>query len=88
VSFLVVSAAAALVVSALVVSALVVSAAILEESALVESAPEAEEEPLQAAKETAIAKAKKPNLKFFMFNFLISDLIVYTLIPETKKGNP
>jgi hypothetical protein len=70
------------------VSALEVSAAILEVSALEVSEPEAEEEPLQAAKETAIAKAKKPNLKFFMFNFLISDLIVYTLIPETKKGNP
>jgi hypothetical protein len=68
VSFLVVSA---LVVSAAIleVSALVVSAAILEESALVESAAEDDEEPLQAAKETAIAKAKKPNLKFFMFNF-------------------
>jgi len=64
VSFLVVSA---LVVSAAIleVSALVVSAAILEESALVESAAEDDEEPLQAAKETAIAKAKKPNLKEF-----------------------
>jgi hypothetical protein len=66
VSFLVVSAAA-LVVSFLVVSALVVSAAILDESALVESADEDEDEPLQAAKEAAIAKAKKPNLKFFIF---------------------
>ncbi|MFB0496659.1 hypothetical protein ABID99_002896 [Mucilaginibacter sp. OAE612] len=63
-SFLVVSA---LVVSAAIleVSALVVSAAILEESALVESAAEDDEEPLQAAKETAIAKAKKPNIEIF-----------------------
>ncbi|WP_162996438.1 hypothetical protein [Mucilaginibacter celer] len=43
------------------------SAVILAESALVESAEEAEDEPLQAAKEAAIAKAKKPNLKFFIF---------------------
>jgi hypothetical protein len=40
------------------------------ESFAVESPVVVEDEPLQAAKEAAIAKAKKPNLKFFIFNFL------------------
>jgi hypothetical protein len=62
---------------------------ILAVSILAVSVPEAEPEPLQAANEVAIAKATKPNLnEFFMFNFLMSDLIVFWLIPEIKKGNP
>jgi hypothetical protein len=76
-------------VSLAVESFLVVSAAtesvlgesILAESALAESAAEDEPEPLQAANEVAIARATKPNLnEFFMFTFLMSDLIVFLLI--------
>jgi len=64
VSFLVVSTAA-LVVSFLVVSTTVV---LVESTVLVESVVEVVEEPLQAAKETAITKAKEAILnEFFMW---------------------
>jgi hypothetical protein len=61
----------AFAVSALAEStAVVLAESILAESILAESAFEAEPEPLQAANETAIARAKKPSLnEFFMFNF-------------------
>jgi hypothetical protein len=57
--------AAAAVVSVLVESTTVV---LVESTVVVESVVEAEDEPLQAAKDTVIAKARAANLnEFFMF---------------------
>lgn len=68
VSFFAVSTGAALVVSFLVVSTTVV---LVESTVLVESVVEEDELPLQAAAETAIARAKKPILnEFFMLKFV------------------
>jgi hypothetical protein len=66
VSFLEVSAIFILAESAILVE----SAALAESAILAESAAEAPDFDLQAAKETAIAKAKKPTLnEFFMLIF-------------------
>lgn len=76
-----------LVVSFLVESTLTTVESFLVESTLTESV-EAAPLPLQAAKEVAIAKAKKPILnEFFIFNkvFLFK---ILSLIPTNKKGNP
>jgi hypothetical protein len=83
VSFLVVSVAALVESAFLVVSTTVV---LVESTVLVESVVVLEELPLQAAAETAIAKAKKPNLNEFFI--LICLFIVLQLIQEIQKGNP
>jgi hypothetical protein len=83
VSFLVVSVAALVESAFLVVSTTVV---LVESTVLVESVVVLEELPLQAAAETAIAKAKKPNLNEFFI--LICLFIVLQLIQEISKGNP
>jgi len=81
-----------LVVSFLVESTLTTVESFLVESTLTESvlteSVEVAPLPLQAAKEVAIAKAKKPILnEFFIFNkvFLFE---ILSLIPTNKKGNP
>jgi hypothetical protein len=83
VSFLVVSAAALVESAFLVVSTTVV---LVESTVLVESVVVLEELPLQAAADTAIARAKKPNLNEFFI--LICLFIVLHLIQEIQKGNP
>jgi len=68
VSFLTESTAAApdlAVESTLVAESALVESTLVESALAVESVVEAEPEPLQAAKETAIANAKKPNLNEF-----------------------
>ena len=84
VSFLVVSAA----IFILLVSFLVVSTTVVfDESTVVllESVVDVEEEPLQAAKETATAKAKEAILIEF---FIVLYFVFVALIRESKKGNP
>jgi hypothetical protein len=81
VSFLVVSTTVFLEVSFLVVSTVVV---LLESTVLVESVVEVEEEPLQAAKDTAIAKAKEAILNEFFMCYIL----FVALIQQNEKGNP
>jgi hypothetical protein len=78
-----------LAVSILAAVSVVAAESILAESILAESAAADEPEPLQAAAETAIAKAKNAILNEFFIVCFLSDLIVFQLlIPKTKKGNP
>ncbi|MGZ3944785.1 MAG: hypothetical protein ACXVJB_07565 [Mucilaginibacter sp.] len=77
------SVAAFLEVSAfLAVSTTVV---LVESTVLVESVVEDEEEPLQAAKETATANAKEAILIEF---FMCVIFCVLPLIQQIQKGNP
>jgi hypothetical protein len=83
VSFLVVSATAALAVSAFLAVSTV--AAFAESAVFAESADEAVEEPLQAAKETATTKAKEAILNEF---FIVCYILFFALIQQCEKGNP
>jgi hypothetical protein len=82
VSFLVVSVAILAVSAFLAVSTVVV---LVESTVLVESVVEDDEEPLQAAKETATTNAKEAILIEF---FMCVIFYVLPLIQQTRKGNP
>jgi hypothetical protein len=84
VSFLVVSAAAFFEVSAVFFEVSTAVFAALSAFA-VESAAVVVELPLQAAAETAIARAKKPILNEF---FMLYNILCFALIQQIKKGNP
>jgi hypothetical protein len=74
VSFLALAVSAFLVVSAIFLEVSVLAESILAESILAESVAAESDLPLQAAKETAITKAKAPILNaFFMLIFFLSD---------------